>query len=62
MNDDVNFLEEEIMEGRIENYNIKVRLAKAHNENKTQVMSNLTDRDELEELIKVSKENSVLVD
>lgn len=55
MSDDVTFLDEELMEGKIENYNLKVKLAKSHNTNKAQVMENLTARDELEELVKVNE-------
>lgn len=43
------------MQGKIENYNLKVKLAKSHNTNKAQVMDNLTARDELEELVKVNE-------
>lgn len=55
LQDDVRFLDEELMQCRVENYNLKVKLANRHNRNKIIAMSNVQTREELEELYKVSQ-------
>ena len=43
------------MQCRIENYNLKVKLANKHNDNKVTAMENVETRAELEELLKVTQ-------
>jgi len=57
LRDDEQFLDEEIMEGKIENYNLKVKLAEAHNACKAQTTINGLAQDEIDNLLNKSVEN-----
>lgn len=57
--DDERFLHEEILQGQIENYNFKVRLAETHNQCKVQSQDNQFVQDEIQALHKHSVEFSI---
>ena len=54
LEDDQNFLEEEIMQNKVTTYELKVQLAQAHNECKQQIILNTNAQQDLESMQQAS--------